>query len=111
MAKKPVATVDACCASVFDTPLTSVDADELAAGFAALADPVRLRLLSMIASTEEVCSCDCSNRSARRSPPSATTPRPSPTPDSSPATNAAAGSTGTSCPNASTPSVAHSTAR
>ena len=31
---------------------------ELAHGFAALADPVRLRLLSMIATADEVCSCN-----------------------------------------------------
>jgi ArsR family transcriptional regulator, arsenate/arsenite/antimonite-responsive transcriptional repressor len=30
----------------------------LARGFAALADPVRLRLLSMIAACDEACSCD-----------------------------------------------------
>jgi ArsR family transcriptional regulator, arsenate/arsenite/antimonite-responsive transcriptional repressor len=49
---------DACCPSVLDAPLTLDEAADLAAGFAALGDPVRLRLLSMIASTEEVCSCD-----------------------------------------------------
>ena len=30
----------------------------MARGFAALADPVRLRLLSMIASEDEMCSCN-----------------------------------------------------
>jgi ArsR family transcriptional regulator, arsenate/arsenite/antimonite-responsive transcriptional repressor len=49
--------VGACC-SVLDAPLAEAAAAELAKGFAALADPVRLRLLSMIAATEEVCSCD-----------------------------------------------------
>jgi ArsR family transcriptional regulator len=34
------------------------DAEQLAHGFAALADPVRLRLLSMIATADEVCSCN-----------------------------------------------------
>jgi ArsR family transcriptional regulator len=38
--------------------LAQADAAELAHAFAALADPVRLRLLSMIASCDEVCSCD-----------------------------------------------------
>jgi ArsR family transcriptional regulator len=46
-----------CCATV-TSPLSAEDADELAAAFAALADPVRLRLFSMIASTDEVCGCD-----------------------------------------------------
>lgn len=47
-----------CCPSVSAAPLAEEDAEVLARGFAALADPVRLRLLSMIASSEEVCSCD-----------------------------------------------------
>jgi ArsR family transcriptional regulator len=48
----------ACCPSVLDTPLPEADADELARAFAALADPVRLRLLSLVATSGEVCSCD-----------------------------------------------------
>jgi len=47
-----------CCGSVFAEPLKERDAIALASAFAALADPVRLRLLSIIASTDEVCSCD-----------------------------------------------------
>ena len=41
-------------------PLTAEDATELATSFKALADPVRLRLLSLIASFEggEACVCD-----------------------------------------------------
>lgn len=39
-------------------PLGEREAAELAASFAALADPVRLRLLSIIAASAEVCSCD-----------------------------------------------------
>ena len=38
--------------------MAAVEAEELARGFAALADPVRLRLLSMIATADEVCSCN-----------------------------------------------------
>jgi ArsR family transcriptional regulator, arsenate/arsenite/antimonite-responsive transcriptional repressor len=49
---------DVCCPSVLAAPLSEADAADLAAAFAALADPVRLRLLSMIASAGEVCSCD-----------------------------------------------------
>lgn len=48
----------ACCASLLDAPLSDEDAAELAKGFAALADPVRLKLLSLVAAAEEVCSCD-----------------------------------------------------
>jgi ArsR family transcriptional regulator len=53
-----VAEVEACCASVADAPLSEAEADTLAHAFAALADPVRLRLLSLIADAGEVCSCD-----------------------------------------------------
>jgi ArsR family transcriptional regulator, arsenate/arsenite/antimonite-responsive transcriptional repressor len=52
------AATGSCCGSVLTAPLTQADAESLARGFAALADPVRLRLLSLIAATDEVCSCD-----------------------------------------------------
>jgi len=60
MSKKSLAGLDTepCCASVISAPLGEREAEQLARAFAALADPVRLRLLSMIASVEEVCSCD-----------------------------------------------------
>jgi ArsR family transcriptional regulator len=61
MGKKPVAVLDeadACCASVLAAPLAERDADQLARAFAVLADPVRLRLLSLVAATDEVCSCE-----------------------------------------------------
>jgi ArsR family transcriptional regulator len=47
-----------CCPSISDAPLDEADAEELARAFAALADPVRVRLLSLIADAGEVCSCD-----------------------------------------------------
>ncbi|MFI5044973.1 MAG: ArsR/SmtB family transcription factor, partial [Acidimicrobiales bacterium] len=47
-----------CCPSILDSPLDEAEAEVLAGGFAALSDPVRLRLLSLIAATDEVCSCD-----------------------------------------------------
>jgi ArsR family transcriptional regulator, arsenate/arsenite/antimonite-responsive transcriptional repressor len=49
-----------CCPSVLGAPLNAVDAAELARGFAALADPVRLRVLSMLAAAPEgeVCVCE-----------------------------------------------------
>ncbi len=46
------------CCSVVQAPLDEGDAEELARAFAALADPVRLRLLSLIAAAGEVCSCE-----------------------------------------------------
>src|SRR5882724_10004454 len=51
-------TVETCCSGVLAAPLAADAAAELAAAFAALADPVRLRLLSLVASAGEVCSCD-----------------------------------------------------
>ncbi len=47
-----------CCAPLSAAPLGEVDAGELAKVFAALSDPVRLRLLSLVAAAGEVCSCD-----------------------------------------------------
>lgn len=49
---------DACCVPLLAAPLDVDRADELATAFAALADPVRLRLLSLVAEAGEVCSCD-----------------------------------------------------
>ncbi len=49
---------DLVCGSVIDAPLEAVEAVELAKVLAALADPIRLRLLSLVASQNEICSCD-----------------------------------------------------
>lgn len=47
-----------CCGLVTEAPLTEAAAEELATVYAALADPVRLRLLSLVAAHGELCSCD-----------------------------------------------------
>jgi ArsR family transcriptional regulator len=47
-----------CCASVVDATLGPEEAVELARVLGALADPVRLRLLSLVAAQAEICSCD-----------------------------------------------------
>lgn len=57
-----------CCAAVTEAPLTSREAAELSSVLAALADPVRLQLLSIVAAQGEVCSCDL-ERPLRRSQP------------------------------------------
>ena len=57
-----------CCTSVVDGALSEADAAELAKLFGALADPVRLRLLSMIASADECCSCDLEEPLGRSQP-------------------------------------------
>jgi ArsR family transcriptional regulator len=55
----PVETA-ACCAPLTREPLTQDQADQIAPLLKALADPVRLRLMSLIASHEggEACVCD-----------------------------------------------------
>jgi len=47
-----------CCASVVETPLSHTEATGLAHVLAALADPIRLQLFSLVAAQGEVCSCD-----------------------------------------------------
>lgn len=49
-----------CCPSVLGSPLDEREAQAIAHGFAALADPTRLRLLSILATADagEVCACD-----------------------------------------------------
>src|ERR1700678_3212784 len=60
VALTPVMGTGECCSSVLGSPLAAADAGELAKGFAALGDPVRLRLLSMLADAAEgeVCVCN-----------------------------------------------------
>lgn len=53
-----VKPIEVCCAPVLASALTDAEADDLAAAFKVLADPARLRLLSMIASSDEACACD-----------------------------------------------------
>ncbi|GFE17777.1 transcriptional regulator [Streptomyces glebosus] len=52
--------VNACCPGILTAPLDEGQAGELAKVFKALGDPVRLRLLSLIASRAggEICVCD-----------------------------------------------------
>jgi ArsR family transcriptional regulator len=52
--------IEACCEPVLAAPLDEADAVELAAALKVIADPARLRLLSLIASSPsgEVCACD-----------------------------------------------------
>ena len=63
-------TTATCCGSVSGDALTDGEATELAAAFKALADPVRLRLVSIIATspTGEVCACDLPDSLDRSQP-------------------------------------------
>lgn len=51
---------EGCSASVLGAPLGTSDAARLASGFSALSDPVRLRVLSILAASPdgEVCVCE-----------------------------------------------------
>jgi ArsR family transcriptional regulator len=56
-APRTTSKADQCC-SMLAEPVADAPAAELARGFAALGDPVRLRLFSMIAAAGTCCSCD-----------------------------------------------------
>ena len=59
MSKQTLPLAGSCCAPLAQEPLSAEDAGELARAFKAIGDPVRLRLLSLIASRDgETCVCD-----------------------------------------------------
>lgn len=62
------ASTESCCTPLTETPLAEVDAVALARTYAAVADPVRLRLLSLIAAAGQVCSCDLVTPLAKSQP-------------------------------------------
>lgn len=72
MPPKPVQVLDpiACCAPVRTDVLDDDQAAVLASAFAALADPVRLKLLSHVAAGAgvEVCACDLVDVAGRSQP-------------------------------------------
>jgi ArsR family transcriptional regulator len=60
--------VDACCVPLDERALDDAEAVALAQVFAALADPARLRIYSIIASEGEVCSCHLEQPLGRSQP-------------------------------------------
>ncbi|MCM3695275.1 ArsR/SmtB family transcription factor [Microbacterium oleivorans] len=56
----PAVDAAACCAPLVKEPIGQVEAERLAVTMKALADPARLRLLSIVASSagQEACVCD-----------------------------------------------------
>jgi ArsR family transcriptional regulator len=66
----PIVALDACCSPLTTEPLNEEQAAELSGVFKALSDPVRLRVLSLIASHGggEVCVCDLSEAFALTGP-------------------------------------------
>ncbi len=65
-----VRVIEPCCEPVLVEPLDHTEADELAAAFKVLADPVRLRLLSLVATAPdgELCACDVVDMIGRSQP-------------------------------------------
>lgn len=68
VARRSPADEELCSPSVVAAPLSDSEAEDLARVLAALADPVRLRLLSLVAARGEVCSCDLEQPLARSQP-------------------------------------------
>ena len=56
---KTIATIAACCPPLLAEPLSAEDAEQLASPLKALADPARLRLLSLIQAHEDGQACVC----------------------------------------------------
>ena len=65
-----VPIIQSCCEPMLTESLKTDDAVELAAAFRVLADPIRLRLLSMIANSPngEMCACDLVEPTGRSQP-------------------------------------------
>lgn len=56
--RPPKSGVVACCAQPLVELIDAAEAADLAHAFAALADPVRLQILSMVSEAGECCACD-----------------------------------------------------
>ena len=57
-----------CCVPLTEAALSESAAEEMASVFAALGDPVRLRLFSLVAAGGEVCSCNLEGPLGRSQP-------------------------------------------
>ena len=60
--------IEVCCSPIDDAVLDEREAEELATAFKVLADPIRLRLLSIIATSDESCACDLTAPVGRSQP-------------------------------------------
>ncbi len=115
MAQHKTITVDAdvvaCCSPIASVEMSEAEASDIAQIFSALSDPVRLRMLSMIASESQVCSCALEGPLAKSQPTiSHHTCASSRKPDSSSASVGAGGCGGAWRPNDSVPLLESSVA-
>jgi ArsR family transcriptional regulator len=55
---KLIQSIEACCPVLDVTPVTKREAERVAGAFKVLADPARIRLLSLIGAAGELCVCD-----------------------------------------------------
>ena len=57
---EPAPAARACCAPLTEAPLTAAEAEELSVRLKAIADPARLRMLSLVLASpdHEACTCD-----------------------------------------------------
>jgi ArsR family transcriptional regulator, arsenate/arsenite/antimonite-responsive transcriptional repressor len=65
-----VTPIESCCEPVLTSALSTEESEQLAAAFKLLADPVRLRVLSLIANAPggEACTCDLTEPLERSQP-------------------------------------------
>jgi ArsR family transcriptional regulator len=61
-------TTATCCSTGIEVPLSDAQAAVLAHTYAAVADPVRLKLLSLISAAGELCSCDMTDPLGKSQP-------------------------------------------
>jgi ArsR family transcriptional regulator, arsenate/arsenite/antimonite-responsive transcriptional repressor len=93
--RPPLPLAEACCPPLLRQPITADQADELARLLKALADPTRLRLVSLVAAHEggEACVCELTEPLGLTQPTISHHLKILVTPGSSPATSAASGPT------------------
>ena len=65
-----MSTIERCCEPLLAEPLGAAAAEEMAAAFKLLSDPVRLRILSLVANAPdgELCACDLPEQLGRSQP-------------------------------------------
>ena len=55
---KLIAEIEDCCSPILTAPMAEEDAERMASALRVLADPARLRIVSLLAGRDESCVCD-----------------------------------------------------